>query len=115
MPKKVEIELRHGLLEWLRDYRQIDNAAQKIIARPRLVQLILQRADVQEAWAHLGGVLEVDPVGGDQRLAAVRQNEDELQVGRQYWRAEGPPETGRVFEEAQPVQSLKPEGSKWID
>jgi len=71
-----------ALLGWLRCYRQIGNTAQKGIDDGAKAQQIIQRADEFRSMWRVRGVGEVGPVGGDQRLAAVRQNEDELQAGR---------------------------------
>jgi len=69
-----------ALLGWLRSYRQIGNTAQQSIDEVAQAQQVLQRADeFRSAW-RVGGVLEVGPVGGDQRLTAVRQKENELQA-----------------------------------
>jgi hypothetical protein len=72
-----------ALLGWLRCYRQIGNTAQKSIDEAAKVQQIVQRTDeVRSLWCGVGGVVEVGPIGGDQRFAAVGQDEHELQAGR---------------------------------
>ena len=44
------------------------------------MEQVIQRADERNRFWGAGGGLEVRPVGGDQRLASVRQNENELQA-----------------------------------
>jgi hypothetical protein len=69
-----------ALLGWLRCYWQIGNAAQKNIGEVAKAQQVIQRADQFRSRWRFAGVLEVGPFGGDQRLAAVRQNQHELQA-----------------------------------
>jgi hypothetical protein len=72
-----------ALLGWLRCYRQIGNTAQKSIDEAAKVQQVVQRTDeFRSLWHGVGGVVEVGPVGGNQRFATVGQDEHELQAGR---------------------------------
>ena len=56
--------------------------AQKGIDEAAEAQQIIERADEFRSLWRAQGTLEVRPVGGDQRLTAVRQNEHELQAAR---------------------------------
>ena len=46
------------------------------------MQQIIERADEFKSLGRIGGIVEVRPVGGDQRLTSVRQNQHELQAAR---------------------------------
>ena len=59
----------------------MDRTAQESIHQAAEAKQVLQRADeVKILWRACGDNLEVCPFGGDQRLASVRQNENELQA-----------------------------------
>ena len=68
------------LLLWTRCYWQIGGAAQESIGQAAKTQEVIQRADQRRGLRKAGRSLEVGPVGGNQRLTSVRQNEDELQA-----------------------------------
>jgi hypothetical protein len=67
-----------ALLACTRCYRQIGGAAKEPIDDGAKPEQIIQRSD--EPGLLWGGCrsLEVRPLGRDERLAAVRQNEDKL-------------------------------------
>jgi len=69
-----------ALLACPRCYWHIGNTAQESIDEAAEMLKVFDRADEQRTlWA--GSRLEVGPLGGDQRLTAVRQYEHELQAG----------------------------------
>ena len=70
------------LLVSTRCYRHIGGAAQQSIDQDAKMEQVFQRADERKVLRRDGGRVEVRPLGGDQRLTPVRQNEDELQAGR---------------------------------
>jgi hypothetical protein len=69
-----------ALLACSRSYWQASGAAQESIGEVAETQQVIQRADQFRSRWRFAGVLEVGPFGGDQRLAAVRQNQHELQA-----------------------------------
>ena len=58
----------------------MSGAAQESIDQTAKPQQIIQRADQRRGLRKAGRSLEVSPIGGDQRLASIRQNENELQA-----------------------------------
>jgi hypothetical protein len=70
-----------ALLDCPRYYWQLGRPAQESIDEAAKTQQVIPRADEHRSLRHAGGRLKVCPVGGDQRLAAVWQNEHELQAG----------------------------------
>jgi hypothetical protein len=69
-----------ALLACPRSYRQVGGAAQESIGKTAKTEELIQRTDMLRLLPCAGRILEVSPVGGDQRLAAVRQNENQLQA-----------------------------------
>ena len=69
------------LLGWLRCYRHIGSTAQESIDEDAKTEQVIERADEQRSLWRAGGSLEIRPVGRDQRLTAVWQDEHELQAG----------------------------------
>jgi len=69
-----------ALLACLRSYWQVGGAAQKSIGKTAKAEQVIERADEQRSLWRAGGGLEIRPVGGDQRLTAVWQDEHELQA-----------------------------------
>jgi len=70
-----------ALLGWLRSYRPASRAAQQSIGETSQKQKVIQRANQGRGRQRSGGGFEIGPFGRDQRLAAVRQNENKLQAG----------------------------------
>ena len=70
-----------ALLVRLRSYWQVGVAAQESIGKIAKAEQVIERADEQKSLWRAGGGLEIRPVGGDQRLTAVWQDEHELQAG----------------------------------
>jgi hypothetical protein len=68
------------LLVRTRCYWYIGSAAQECIDETAKTQQVIQRADERRILRRARSSLEVRPIGGDQRLTSVRQNEDELQA-----------------------------------
>jgi len=62
-----------------RCYRHIGSTAQESIDEDAKAEQVIERADEQTSRWRAGGSLEIGPVGGDQRLATVWQNENKLQ------------------------------------
>jgi hypothetical protein len=76
-----------ALLARFRSYWQ--RAAQQSIGKTAQTQKVIWRADqlrIPRCW--VGRNLAVSPVDGDQRLASIRENENELQAGRHTHLAE---------------------------
>jgi hypothetical protein len=71
-----------ALLACLRSYWQVGGAAQESIGKAAKTKQVIERTDQQTSLWRAGGGLEIGPVGGDQRLTAVWQNEHELQATR---------------------------------
>jgi putative NADH-flavin reductase len=69
-----------ALLVCTRCYWHIGSAAQERIDEIAKTQQVIQRTDERRILWCGGSGLEVRPIGGDQRLTSVRQNEDELQA-----------------------------------
>jgi hypothetical protein len=69
-----------ALLACPRCYRHVGGAAQESVNEAAEAEQVLQRADELKAGRRACGGREVRPLGGDQRLASVRQNENELQA-----------------------------------
>ena len=69
------------LLGCSRCYRHIGSTAQESIDQTAKAEQIIERADEQRSLWRAGDHLEICPLGGDQRLTAVRQDEHELQAG----------------------------------
>jgi hypothetical protein len=67
-----------ALLACPRSYRQVGGAAQERIGQTAKTQEVIQRADELRALRRRR-IFEVGPIGGDQRFASIRQNENELQ------------------------------------
>ena len=61
-------------------YRQVGQAIEKCIGQAAKTQQVIQRADEASLRRYAGISVDVRPIGGDQRLTAVRQNENELQA-----------------------------------
>jgi len=70
-----------ALLACLRSYWQVGGAAQESIGKTAKTEQVIERADEKRSLWRAGGSLEIRPVGGDQRLTAVWQDEHELQAG----------------------------------
>jgi hypothetical protein len=70
-----------ALLACLRSYWQVGGAAQESIGKAAKTKQVIERTDQQTSLWRAGGGLEIGPVGGDQRLTAVWQNENKLQAG----------------------------------
>jgi hypothetical protein len=70
-----------ALLACLRSYWQVGVAAQESIGKAAKAEQVIERADEQRSLWRAGRSLEIRPVGGDQRLTAVWQDEHELQAG----------------------------------
>jgi hypothetical protein len=68
-----------ALLACPKSYWQVGGAAQERIGKTAKTQEVIQRADKLRALQRAGRILEVGPIGGDQRFASIRQNENELQ------------------------------------
>jgi hypothetical protein len=68
------------LLACPRCYRHIGSTAQKSIGEAAKTKQIIPRADELSSLRRTGGSLEICPIGGDQRLTSVRQNENEPQA-----------------------------------
>ena len=71
-----------ALLACSRSYWRGSGAAQQGIGAFTEPQEVLERADQLRKLGGAGGLLKIGPVGGDQRLTAVRQKDDELQAVR---------------------------------
>jgi hypothetical protein len=71
-----------ALLACPRYYWQLGGAAQESIDEAAKTQQVIQRADEHRSLWRAGGSLEICPVGGDERLTAVWQNNNELQTTR---------------------------------
>ena len=71
-----------ALLACPRSYWQVGGPAQESIGQAAKAQEVIQRADQLRILRRAGRTVEIGPLGGDQRLAAVRQDEHELQAGR---------------------------------
>jgi hypothetical protein len=69
-----------ALLACPRCYRHVGGAAQESVNEAAEAEQVLQRADELKAGRRACGGREVRPLGGNQRLASVRQNENELQA-----------------------------------
>jgi hypothetical protein len=69
-----------ALLACPRSYRQVGGAAPQGIGEAAKPQEVLQGADKLRLLLCAGRILKVGPLGWDQRLAAVRQNENKLQA-----------------------------------
>jgi hypothetical protein len=69
-----------ALLACSRSYRQAGGAAQERIGQTAETEEVTQRADQRRILRGDRRILKVGPFGGDQRLASVRQNENELQA-----------------------------------
>jgi len=70
-----------ALLACLRSYWQVGGAAQESIGKTAKTEQVIERADEKRSLWRAGGSLEIRPVGRDQRLTAVWQDEHELQAG----------------------------------
>jgi hypothetical protein len=66
-----------ALLACLRSYWQVSGAAQESIDKTAETQEVIQRGDKLRILRCAGRMFEVGPIGGDQRFASVRQNENE--------------------------------------
>ena len=82
MSVKFRFSWGMALLACPRSYWQVGGAAQQSIGKIAQTQKVVERADKLSSRWRTGSCFEVRPFGGDQRLAAVRQNEHELQAGR---------------------------------
>src|SRR5437870_2114693 len=63
-------------------YWRVGGAAEESIGKTTKAEQIIERADEQRSLWRARGSLEIRPVGGDQRLTAVWQNEHELYAAR---------------------------------
>jgi len=61
-------------------YRQVGQAIEECIGQAAKTKQVIQRADEASLRRYGGISVDVRPIGGDQRLTAVRQNENELQA-----------------------------------
>ena len=80
MSLKFRFSCGMALLACLRSYWQV-GAAQESIGKTAKTEQVIERADEQRSLWCAGGSLEIRPVGRDQRLTAVWQDEHELQAG----------------------------------
>src|SRR6267143_280622 len=80
MSLKFRFSCGMALLACPRSYRQVGGSAQESIGNTAQTEDVTQRADKRRVLRCDRRILKVGPVGGDQRLAAVRQNENELQA-----------------------------------
>ena len=78
MSLKFRFSCGMTLLDCPRCYRHIGSTAQERIDEDAKAEQVIQRADEQRSRWRARGSLEIGPVGGDQRLAAVWQDEHEL-------------------------------------
>ena len=78
MSLKFRISCGMALLDCPRYYGQLGRPAQQSIDEAAKTQQVIPRADEHRSLRRAGGGLKVCPVGGDQRLAAVGQDEHEL-------------------------------------
>jgi hypothetical protein len=69
-----------ALLVCTRCYWHIGSAVQECIDETAKTQQVIQRTDERRSLWSKGSGLEVCPIGRDQRLTAVWENEDELQA-----------------------------------
>jgi hypothetical protein len=69
-----------ALLACLRSYRQIGGAAQESVGEATKTQKVIQRTEKLRTLQYDRRILNIGPVGRDQRLGAVRENEKELQA-----------------------------------
>jgi hypothetical protein len=69
-----------ALLGCPRYYWRLGGVAQKSINEVAKTQQVIQRADQHRSFWRAGRNLEICPIGGNQGLAAVWQNENELQA-----------------------------------
>ena len=67
-----------ALLACPRSYWQVGRAAQESIGQPAKTQEVIQRADQLRRFRYARGLAEVGPVGGDPRLASIRQKDNKL-------------------------------------
>ena len=81
MSLKFRLSCGMALLACLRSYWQVGGAAQESIGKAAKAEQVIERAGEQRSLWRAGGSLEIRPVGGDQRLTAVWQDEHELQAG----------------------------------
>jgi hypothetical protein len=81
MSLKLRFSCGMILLGCPRCYRHIGSTAQESIDEAAKAEQVIERADEQGRLWRAGGSLEICPVGGDQRLTAVWQDEHELQAG----------------------------------
>jgi hypothetical protein len=82
MSLKFRFSCGMALLACLRSYWQVRVAAQESIGKAAKVQEVIQRAEQLRTRRCARRILEVGPIGGDKRLAAVRKNQYELQTVR---------------------------------
>jgi hypothetical protein len=68
-----------ALLACSRSYWQVGGAAQERIGKTAKTHEVIQGAYKLRALRRAGRIVEVGPIGGDQRFASIRQNENELQ------------------------------------
>jgi hypothetical protein len=88
------------LLACSRCYWQASGAVQESVSELPKTQEVLERADQLWNLRCADGILIIRPIGGDPRLAAVRQNQHELQAG---WHAHS----------SKDLQRLAFEGMMW--
>jgi hypothetical protein len=80
MSVKFRFSCGMALLVCTRSYRRVSGAAQESIREIAEAKQVLQRADeLKVLWRVCVG-FEIGPFRRDQRLTAVRQNENELQT-----------------------------------
>jgi hypothetical protein len=77
-----------ALLACSRYYWQAGGAAQESIGKSAQTQQVIQRADQLRIPMRGGRIVAVRPLDGDERLASIRQNENELQASRHAYLAE---------------------------
>src|SRR3982750_1723612 len=82
MSLKCRFSCGMALLACPRSYWQVVGPAQESIGQAAKTQEVIQRADQLRILRTAGRTVEIGPLGGDQRLAAVRQDKHELQAGR---------------------------------
>src|SRR5258708_23939475 len=81
MSLKFRFSCGMALLACIRSYWQVGGAGKERIGKTAKTEQVMERADQKRSLWRAGGSLEIRPVGRDQRLTAVRQDEHELQAG----------------------------------
>ena len=80
MSLKFRFSCGMALLACPRYYLQASGSTQESTREISKTQQVLERADQLRKLRRAGGILKIGPVGGYPRLAAIRQNEHDLQT-----------------------------------